>query len=488
MRRFLSLIGMALLAMACHAQIDTRDLRRSFESFRQEIHADYDDFREQITQEFISFLKNPWKEFEATKSVPLPKEKVVPPPVIHEENKNSPIKSHPVIVDDTVQIVPVAPQPTPVVPIEEVPLIDDSVSVSFFGKNVKVRYDQTQRIKLNTLNENEVAKAMKVLATETYDNVIYDCLEIRERLQLCDWAYLLLVKSVADELYGTRTNEAALLCAYVYAVSGYKMRLATDGARLYMLFACRHSIYERPSYLIDNENFYCLEDLPHQLRISEASYRNEQSLSLLITKPQRFATAMSEERIITSRDYADMRIRSKVNKNLVDFCQTYPSSYYNDDFMTRWAIYANKPIANDVKQSLYPALLRHVSGKSQYEATNRLLNWVQTGFVYEYDDKVWGQDRAFFAEETLFYPYCDCEDRSIFFSRLVRDLLGLDVVLVYYPGHLATAVKFTEDVSGDYMMLNNQRFVICDPTYIGASVGRSMPNLETDHAKVILLE
>lgn len=37
------------------------------------------------------------------------------------------------------------------------------------------------------------------------------------------------------------------------------------------------------------------------------------------------------------------------------------------------------------------------------------------GFVYEYDDKVWGGDSAFFAEESLYYPYYDCEGRFILF-------------------------------------------------------------------------
>jgi hypothetical protein len=69
-----------------------------------------------------------------------------------------------------------------------------------------------------------------------------------------------------------------------------------------------------------------------------------------------------------------------------------------------------------------------LKGLSQKEAMERLLNWVQTAFVYEYDDKVWGDDRAFFPEETLYYPYCDCEDRSILLSRLVRDLLGLKAI------------------------------------------------------------
>ena len=73
------------------------------------------------------------------------------------------------------------------------------------------------------------------------------------------------------------------------------------------------------------------------------------------------------------------------------------------------------------------------------------------------------------------------------FSRLIRDLLGLKVVLVYYPGHLATAVGFDEDVNGDYLTVGGDKYVVCDPTYIGAPVGRTMPDMDNKSAKVILL-
>jgi hypothetical protein len=160
----------------------------------------------------------------------------------------------------------------------------------------------------------------------------------------------------------------------------------------------------------------------------------------------------------------------------------------NQDFGTRWAMYANTPMSAQAKNTLYPSLRQAIAGKSSYEAVSRLLNFVQTAFEYEYDDKVWGGDRAFFAEETLYYPYCDCEDRAILFSRLVRDLVGLKVVLIYYPGHLAAAVQFDNSVTGDYVTLNGRRYVVCDPTYIGAPVGKSMPNLNNSQAKVILLD
>ena len=129
-----------------------------------------------------------------------------------------------------------------------------------------------------------------------------------------------------------------------------------------------------------------------------------------------------------------------------------------------------------------------VRGVPEAQAVNKLLNWVQTAFEYEYDDKVWGQDRAFFPTESLYYPYCDCEDRSILFSRIVRDLLNIDVVLLYYPGHLATAVKLNQVVNGDYLIVDGQKYIVCDPTYIGAPMGRTMPGMDNNSAKVIALK
>ena len=100
----------------------------------------------------------------------------------------------------------------------------------------------------------------------------------------------------------------------------------------------------------------------------------------------------------------------------------------------------------------------------------------------------WGYDRAFFASETLHYPYSDCEDRSILFARLVRDLVDLDVVLIYYPGHLATAVAFKQEVNGDYLTYKGHRYTVCDPTFVNAPVGMTMPGMNNREAQVIALK
>ena len=177
-----------------------------------------------------------------------------------------------------------------------------------------------------------------------------------------------------------------------------------------------------------------------------------------------------------------------VNKNLIDFFDTYPQACYKGNATTRWAAYANTPLDKSVQNALYPPLKKTIEGMNERQAVEILLNWVQTAFEYRLDDNVWGHDRAFFAQETLYYPYCDCEDRAILFSRLVRDLVGLDVVLLYYPGHLAAAVGFSNDEKGDYLTYKNRKYIVCDPTYINAGVGRTMPNMNNQEAQVIALK
>ena len=60
------------------------------------------------------------------------------------------------------------------------------------------------------------------------------------------------------------------------------------------------------------------------------------------------------------------------------------------------------------------------------------------------------------------------------------------VNLLDYPDHIASAVCFTEEVSGDAVVLaDGSRYVICDPTYIGAPVGRCMDSYKNVSPDVI---
>ncbi len=463
-------------------------MRAAYEKFKQQAKTDYENFRDKANKEYAEFMKQAWKEFHAMPPVPQPVEKEIPPVVIKEEEKK-PIESNPLPIDEEIVTLPAPePQPVPVAPIKEQPVEEEeSVSFSVYGTSLKVRFSSDERFRLPDCSEQTLSEAWKRLSGKAYNNTIRDCLELRIMRQFSDWAYLKMLDSFSKACMG-HGNEAVLLMAYIYCQSGYRMRLGVLDGQLYMLYGSQHVVFNKAYYIFDDDYYYIYNSDILSLKVCNITFPKEKALSLYVPMEQLFDYAPSDVRHLKAKRYPNMDVTSQVNKNLIAFCDEYPKSSIWDNFMTRWAMLANKPMEKEVKDKVYPQLQTFIKDMSQLEAMERLLNWTQTSLVYEYDDKLWGCDRPFFAEESLFYPYADCEDRSILLSRLVRDLLGLKTILVYYPGHLAMAVEFTEPVSGDYIMLDGRKFVVCDPTFINANVGMTMTGMDNANAKVILLE
>lgn len=459
-----------------------------YNEFRRQAHADYENFRDEANRKYAEFVKDTWKQHKVMPAIPKPKNEDKPPVVIKDKERQKPIEDNPLPIEDTVKPPVPEPQPIPVAPIIEQPKpAEKHVAFTVYGTEMKVRFNDDQQFTLTDCSELSVADMWQKLSGLDYNNTIRDCLELRITKRLSDWAYLNMLSKMAETCVG-KGNAATLLMAYIFCQSGYQMRLARAGEQLKLLFGTEHAIYGKGFYRIDDVDYYMYDGEEEHLHICNVAFPQEKPLSLLVPQQQDFTVVKSPMRSFNSDLYHDLKVKACVNKNMIDFYSNYPSSMIKSNFITRWAMYANTPMERTVKESLYPELRKNLKDRTELSCVERLLNWVQTAFVYEYDDKVWGADRAFFAEESLFYPYCDCEDRSILLSRLVRDLLGLKVILVFYPGHLATAVHFTGEVKGDYIMLDGMKFVICDPTYINAPVGKTMPNMDNSKATVILLE
>ena len=488
MARFKSFLLISLLfglsMFTSSAQTD--DFYAQYEKFSKHAKAEYEDYRAQCNAEYVKFLERAWKEYKVLPSIPRPKDEVVPPTIMPRQDKNKK-QAKEILIENVVSPILSLPQPKPISPIYENDKVEEkNFSFSYMGTTCEVRLPKDLNIRMSGCESCMIATIWKQLATNAMDNTIRDFLALRLKMQLCDWAYLNLIDTFAKAFCG-HGNEAVIMAAFIYSQSGYKMRLGRDCEKLYLLYGSKHGIYEKGYIVIEGINYYPLDDKVERMEISDFSFPQEQSMSLYIENAQKFTIRPSAIRKLASEQYHDVAIDSQVNLNLIQFYNTYPSSEVNRNFMTRWKMYADTPMDESVSQMLYPDIKNKIEGLSDVQAVNQILNWVQTAFQYEYDDKVWGHDRAFFAEETLYYPYCDCEDRAILFTRLVRDLLGLKCILVYYPGHLASAVCLKQQVNGDYISLDGDVYTICDPTYIGAPVGITMPEMDNRSAKVIKL-
>ena len=497
-----------------------------FAAERQKMYENYNKFRKEALKNYSDFVRKAWKDYKANPAIEAPKDEMVKPQMApdseertaswfvkvfgKDKKKDSKKKTNPQskpalqkqeVVKEIIKAEPVIPQPEPQIPAEpRLEKANNYMTFKVFGTECKVRMGDNCRYKLPNASTAAVADAIEnVFPGQQFENLLYDCLQERKRHDFSDWTYYQMLLALTRQFYGD-TNEAVLAQAFLYSQSGYKMRLAHTSEKLYMLAATRHFIFNKQFYVLGGDNYFLLSDNKvDQLGICEASFPKESSLSLQITASQQFAENPTMQRTITSRYNEDFSFTISSNKNYIDFYNTYPSSTVNNNFMSRWAMYANTPLEKGIKDQLYPPMKAKLQGLSQQEAVQQLLWWMHGAvdtegkiktadcFLYNYDENVWGGDRAFFGEETLFYPYCDCEDRSILLSHLVRDLLNLDVVLIYYPGHLAMAVNFTEPVKGDHVMLDGRKYIVCDPTYIGARVGDTMEGMEDQPVTAILL-
>ena len=539
--RFLLML-LALVCMNRASAQDDDDPRKAFEKARAEMHKDYDDFRKQALAEYSDFVRQAWKEFGAEPAVPAPKEQEILPqlapgadqetaswfgkqltklgsmfkkkgrkvpeqiqPAAQPKAQKKAEEKKPVemAVQEIIKPEPPIKQPEPLAEVKEETFRANSyMTFEVFGTQCKVRIGENCRFKLKDVSSDAVADVIRdEFPKPQFDNMLFDCLQERKRHDFSDWAYYQMLLALTRKFYGEGTNEAVLAQAFLYSQSGYKMRLAHDDSHLYMLAATRHFIYNKLFFSLDGDWYFMLDGKQSEkLSICQASFPKESSLSLKISAAQRLAMNPTGERTLTSRKNPDFSFTIHSNKNYIDFLGTYPSSTVNNNFMTRWSMYANCPLDESIREQLYPQMKEKLAGKSELMAVQELLWWMHGNvdlegviqdsncFLYRYDEDVWGIDRAFFGEETLFYPYCDCEDRSILLSHLVRDVVGLDVVLVYYPGHLAMAVHFNEPVEGDYVMCEGRKFIVVDPTYIGSRVGETMPMVADEPTTVILLD
>ena len=460
----LAFVGCAMLSVS-YAQ----DIEKDFAEFEKRQLAEFEQFKNKADQDFETFLRETWEKFEAFKPLEVPLRPEPPQPV--EFDPTSP-KTEPVAVPvggksfPEMKYTPVEIDLPEVSPDENI----NRVAVSFYGTQFKVAVASVADLRLEGTTEANVADAWKYLCGRKYEQLLHDCLSIKKQYNLNDWAYLLLAKAIGVHLYGgANDSRITFLQMFLLSKSGYKVRLAKIDDELRLLVATVDDVYGVPYLTMNGVRYYVFEPREGS-SMSIYTYRHDFAdaknlIRLGMVKAPRLVGKNVD--CTFTAEGVNWNIHVSVSQNLLD-------------------IHYHTPMSEALREDLYTQMKSVIVGKKQTEAAALLLHFVQTAFQYKTDGEQFGYEKPNFPDETFYYPYCDCEDRAMLYATLVRDLLGLDVVLLDYPNHIASAVHFTEEVSGDYIQLENgHKYIICDPTYIGAPIGSCMEQYKKVAPEVI---
>lgn len=498
MRRFATIFVALLLTLSATAQVDQddyiqqrmqmqqqylqqqRQMQQQYTDSRRKAQEEYAAFRKKANEAYAASLKQGWERTNTLPPVAPPKAE--PKPV---RQPVAPVQKMPSATPLPHSEVVKLPATQPPVPIPDIPEPEPSVPTlqfSLYGQSCQVHTDRENlKFHLPSVDERGAATMWQVLSQEKYNGILHDCLAQREALRLGDWGYLRLLQAMSEQLLGKGSDEAVLMQMYLLTQSGYAARLAKQDGHFALLVPFTHTLYGYSFITIDGQRYYLLSKKNEgSISVCKVGFPGEKVANFQMSELPKIGGRQVQKRTFASKRYDTMKATVGVSKALADFLDDYPES-------DAWDCYARVGLSDEVKADLYPVLRTQTKGKSKTEAAAMLLNFVQTAFDYATDQEQFGYERPLFGDESFFYPSNDCEDRSILYSILLRDLLGLDVALVLWPGHLATAVCFNEEVNGDYFTIDDRHYIVCDPTFIGAGVGETMPQFKDVPARLIKL-
>lgn len=486
-----------------------------FEQWKMQQQQTFQEYKDERDREFTDFLKKQWREMELLrgfvrdedpKPVEMPVAKPQPPapqPVAKPQPKPEPVEKPvadkpeqkpvarpapvpvpvpaPVVVKPVPVVVPPVPKPAPV-PYSRQKGI--KASVSYFGTPLTFYYDTGFKKSLpGSLNENAVSNFWSDLSKADYDPLLDQLASQKKALGMNDWGYAVLVNELAGQIYPTSKNKQALFTWFIMTKAGYRARIAYNDRNAYLLVPSQQQIFEVPYFTFGDDRYYAVrfdggKNSLGRVYTYDGNYPGaDNKLDMRLKTRTAESDKTSTRKLAFEYSGKPYSIAAKYEKSRIDFLNTYPQLDLD--------LYFDSSVSEATANPLLKQLSEDIKGMSEQQAVNFLLRFVQTSLQYKTDENQFGKENYLFPEETLYYPYSDCEDRSVLFAWLVENLLGLEVVGLDFPGHVATAVRFNQNVTGDAITWNGKRYVVADPTYINATAGMTMPAYKNTKPGVI---
>lgn len=542
MRKLLLLLSLSVISLSLYSQDD--EYQKYLESLRKEQAAfeedmknaeqslvnEYEDFKAKANAEFAEYIAKEWALFEEFKtqelSMTLPKiDKIPEAPktevteiqtdeITYKNNDELPQVSDidNVEAGDGIDYTPradnyVVKKVLTNEGVQEITKPADfsnyiktnvssspNVSINFYGKKLDFNVNEKLRLKNKGTKESDVAdyfKEMSKLTNETADlwKQIDDYIKI---MGLNDWGYFCILRSLSENMFADIDN-SVLFTFYMLRNEGeFKVKTARgkDTNRLTLLAAIDNNkdVYSYTFFRFadgDSGNklkYYSIYG-GGNAKESIYTYNNNEQDNELRQIGLDFYNTLNMGQCDVKRELSFEKINEKIELPY----NSAHISYLNDVPMTVFPIYFASPISIEA-QMVFNNKLNEI--RQQYTSAqfiDIILNFVQTAFDYKTDDQQFGYEKYFYPEEVIAYPYSDCEDRSALFAWLVTTYTDAKVIGLQYEGHLATAVCFGDDanITGDAFLYAGDKYYVCDPTYINATIGMTMPQFKDKMPKIV---
>lgn len=448
------------------------EYQKVFDEFKGTINKEFNGFKTKNDSLFYTFLKQSWKEFKLFQDerpqIPKPQDQPILKIKIKDNKSILPIKRKNILQDSGRQLIlngePAKLQTRSFVEIKEMP----TTTFDFYGNMIEIPSQTEIKSKPTYISNDEIASFFKYACENDKLKLTINLLEDKAiDYNLNGWGYIELVRASAMQLY-KETNEQVLLSWYSLLKSGYDVRIGYSKTDVYLLAAFDTPVYYIPYYKIDNKKYYLVlfEAQNSSLELIN-SYEYEYSTDLtLVNLHFKNLPVLKVDPTSKTLWYKNKEVKFDYDANLINYYNTYPECDLS--------VYFTPPLSPLAIASIDRVLTPYMENKSTIEKIDVLLDFVQHSIGYKTDEEQFGKENYMFAEEAIYFPFADCEDRSVLLSQLIKHFIGVKTIALIYPKHVSLGVKISEPIDGFFVNYNNEKYYVADPTYIGAKTGMIM--------------
>lgn len=462
------------------------DAASDYEEWLKAEQNNYKTYKKSIDEEFVSSLRKDWEVYKGDffqNSYEKPKPKEIPS-----------IKLFPLdIPTQSKKVTLVPPKPQEQEPKEEGVVLQkfetpskkehQIITLDFYGLKLSFTVETRFKITQNIQSNSDIASVFEDLSKSDYGSLIEQINHIVSMHTLNDWGKYQLTFQIAQRL-SQDAKKVQLLCWFLLLKSDYDVKVAmAQNGDVVVLGKFDTNLYQLPFFDFEKGGrYYVLSPLGRLQKVGslftyDANYPKKlKPLSVQILKPIKLGQTLYEKHLSFSYNQKKYSYEVSVNPNDIAFLKTYPQGEYSIYFDAQNPPYLDR---------LLSGLRNNIINMSEVEAVNFLLHFTQNAFAYQSDDEQFHYEKVMMPQETIFYPFSDCEDRSILFSFLIRNLLGLKIVGIKFSDHVATAIRLNTKIKADNFEYKNELYTIADPTYINANVGMMVPKYKNTQFEVI---
>jgi hypothetical protein len=340
-------------------------------------------------------------------------------------------------------------------------------TLNLYGHSVSFQYQQPQINLANPITSPQLHQAIGQVKKSDISALLQQLDSISVNFGMDDIAYILMADKVAKLIYKDYFESLV----FKYAL------LQEKGYRVMLGFAPDFiTVYGHLDFKVHNVAFVEYEDFTY----TDISFQQNletcqetllelplegRAITMNESRPPFFNAQTEVYKIHFEYEGMSYDFAGHLNQSLVNYYRELPAIEFGQ-------VYLNYQLSDPAKFSLVASLKESTYNMFPSKQIDFLLQFAQNAFAYKKDAEWMGLEKFAFPEEVLANPFADCEDKSVLFAYLAKEVLDLpSVALIYYvDNHLNVGVAFNHKSAYNFIY-NNQKYLICEPSGLGFKPG-----------------